>query len=73
VGRNRGHPWGAFHGHRHLGLEELSISPPKALFLSARTIEAHLRQRYRKLDVRSRSELTKLLALAQAPDAGTTG
>jgi hypothetical protein len=29
VGRNRGHPWGAFHGHRHLGLEELSISPPK--------------------------------------------
>jgi DNA-binding CsgD family transcriptional regulator len=43
-----------------------------ALFLSPRTIEAHLRQMYRKLDVRSRSELTKLLALAQAPDAGTT-
>ena len=32
-----------------------------ALFLSPKTIEAHLGRAYRKLGVRSRSELTKLL------------
>jgi DNA-binding CsgD family transcriptional regulator len=35
-----------------------------ALFVSPRTIESHLRQIYRKLGVRSRSELTRRLALS---------
>ena len=34
-----------------------------ALFVSPRTIESHLRQIYRKLGVRSRSELTRRLAV----------
>ena len=34
-----------------------------ALFVSPRTIESHLRQIYRKLGVRSRSELTRRLAI----------
>jgi DNA-binding CsgD family transcriptional regulator len=35
-----------------------------ALFVSPRTIESHLRQIYRKLGVRSRSELTRRLVMA---------
>jgi DNA-binding CsgD family transcriptional regulator len=37
-----------------------------ALFVSPRTIETHLRQIYRKVGVRSRSEMTRRLAM---PDA----
>lgn len=33
-----------------------------ALFVSPRTVESHLRQIYRKVGVRSRSELTRRLA-----------
>ena len=38
-----------------------------ALFVSPRTIESHLRQIYRKLGVRSRSELTRRLATTGLP------
>jgi DNA-binding CsgD family transcriptional regulator len=38
-----------------------------ALFISPRTIEAHLRQIYRKLSVRSSTELTRLLSRATDP------
>ncbi|HTU97647.1 MAG TPA: AAA family ATPase [Solirubrobacteraceae bacterium] len=37
-----------------------------ALFVSPRTIETHLRQIYRKVGVRSRSEMTRRLALREA-------
>jgi DNA-binding CsgD family transcriptional regulator len=37
-----------------------------ALFVSPRTIETHLRQIYRKVGVRSRSEMTRRLAVAAA-------
>ena len=33
-----------------------------ALFLSPKTIEAHLGRIYRKLDIRSRTELARMLA-----------
>ena len=39
------------------------------LFLSTRTIESHLRQIYRKLGVRSRTELTRRLASGHTGDA----
>ncbi len=41
-----------------------------ALFLSGKTVEFHLGRVYRKLGVRSRSELVRLM-LAPAPDPGT--
>jgi DNA-binding CsgD family transcriptional regulator len=34
----------------------------QALFLSVATVEAHLTRIYRKLDIGSRSELTRLVA-----------
>jgi DNA-binding CsgD family transcriptional regulator len=34
----------------------------EALFVSVPTVEAHLTRIYRKLDIRSRSELTRLVA-----------
>jgi DNA-binding CsgD family transcriptional regulator len=37
-----------------------------ALFVSPRTIESHLRQIYRKVGVRSRSEMTRRLAMPGA-------
>ena len=37
-----------------------------ALFVSPRTIETHLRQIYRKVGVRSRSEMTRRLAIRDA-------
>ncbi|MGZ4274344.1 MAG: helix-turn-helix transcriptional regulator [Solirubrobacteraceae bacterium] len=37
-----------------------------ALFVSPRTIETHLRQIYRKVGVRSRSEMTRRLAASSA-------
>ena len=33
-----------------------------ALFMSVASVEAHLTRTYRKLDIRSRSELTRLVA-----------
>lgn len=42
-----------------------------AMFLSVATVEAHLTRIYRKLDMRSRSELTRWVADRAAPSAGT--
>jgi DNA-binding CsgD family transcriptional regulator len=41
-----------------------------ALFVSRKTVEAHLTRVYRKLGVRSRTELVRLLA--PGPEAGQT-
>ena len=39
-----------------------------ALFLSPKTIEYHLGQIYRKLDVRGRAQLARLMAMEGAED-----
>jgi DNA-binding NarL/FixJ family response regulator len=43
-------------------------NPAGALFLSRKTVEAHLSRIYRKLEVRSRTELTRALVEAQLAD-----
>ena len=37
-----------------------------ALYLSVKTVEFHLRNAYRKLDIRSRSDLTRVVSRATA-------
>ena len=54
----------AVHVGRGLSNREVAA----ALFVSSRTVEAHLRQIYRKLDLRSRTQLARLVA--ESDDAG---
>ena len=39
----------------------------EALFITTKTVETHLRHAYGKLDIRSRSELSDVLDLADDP------
>jgi ATP/maltotriose-dependent transcriptional regulator MalT len=50
------------------GLRNREIAP--ALFMSVATVEAHLTRIYRKLDIRSRSELARLVAEGRVPVIG---
>ena len=45
-----------------------NIEAAAALFVSRKTVEAHLTRAYRKLGVRSRTELTRLLLTHDAYD-----
>jgi DNA-binding CsgD family transcriptional regulator len=45
----------------------------QALFMSVATVEAHLTRIYRKLDLRSRSELARLVADGTVSVAGEEG
>jgi DNA-binding NarL/FixJ family response regulator len=47
------------------GLKNREIA--ETLFLSVATVEAHLTRIYRKLDIRSRSELARLVAEGAVP------
>ncbi|MEX2546448.1 MAG: AAA family ATPase [Chloroflexota bacterium] len=51
------------------GLRNREIAP--ALFMSVATVEAHLTRIYRKLDIRSRSELARLVAAGRITVAGS--
>jgi DNA-binding CsgD family transcriptional regulator len=44
-----------------------NVEAAAALFVSRKTVEAHLTRTYRKLGVRSRTELTRLLVMYDAP------
>ena len=50
------------------GLKNREIG--QTLFISVATVEAHLTRIYRKLDIRSRSELTRLVTDGTLPVAG---
>ena len=45
-----------------------NVEAAAALFVSRKTVEAHLTRAYRKPGVRSRSELTRLLLAHDTPD-----
>jgi DNA-binding NarL/FixJ family response regulator len=53
------------------GLRNREIAP--ALFMSVATVEAHLTRIYRKLDIRSRSELARLVADGRVSVTGSGG
>jgi DNA-binding CsgD family transcriptional regulator len=44
-----------------------------ALFISPRTVEAHLNRIYRKLGVRSRAQLTRIVLEGHSPAAEAVG
>ena len=47
-----------------------NVEAAAALFVSRKTVEAHLTRAYRKLGVRSRTELTRVLLAHDASDLG---